>query len=403
MLLFFGASVAFAQVEFPNGLSAYNYVSSYNYSAGTVFYTLSESPTGCDPADGQARSQFGLYSVDGVSWSYYGGGGFSACIGDTFPSMQAGPGQLALPNGTGYYVGAVGNNFTGGSWTDPLNMFNVRYLMFYYDAGTNDVVLQEPLIGLALPPVSPLTFNTAFTNATALGVSSTTVSVDVSYILDTLEYTPGNRPDYIKITTLADGFFSDQQVGSNNGLILPLTDGPHTKNIPLDYVINDGGFPDGDYISFINFWNLNNNSITFGETNIILEFVISGGVVISSTVQEITDGTIPIPETEYQDCSVTNIAGCFQNVFIYTLVPEADAFDKFTTVYEQIENKPPFGYVTAVKNALSGITGNTTPAFAFGDIPFQTDIFDPFKGILAIGLWVLYALFFMGRVNKLDI
>ena len=244
----------------------------------------------------------------------------------------------------------------------------------------------------------PITFQTRFTDAQAQGNSSTSISVDIDYQLNTSEYTANTRPDYITIQFIKDGLFSDQQVAVANKLILPLTDGDHSTIVPVNHA-----FEDGDYFAYIHFWNINTNSITFEQTGVVISFEVVGGVVQNALIEQITDGLTLDEDQLYEDCSISNLDGCFKNALIYVFVPEPDAFDKFTTIYENIENKPPFGYVTAVKNALAGITDGATPAFAFGDIPFQTTIFDPFKAILAIGLWVLYALFFMGRVNKLDI
>lgn len=252
-------------------------------------------------------------------------------------------------------------------------------------------------------PVSPLTFETKFTDATAIGAASTSISIDVDYFLKTSEYTPQNRPDMINVTVLADGFFSDRQVAGASRLILPLTDGNHTKNIPIEWIQDAGGFPDGNYIAYINFFNVNTTSPTFTNTNIVLKFEIDNGAVISSFIETLTTGEDAPPVAQYQDCSLTNLSGCFQNALIFAFVPDADALSRFTTLYQRIENKPPFGYVTSLKNALSGVSNTAVAAFDFGNIPFKTQIFDPFKGIMVIGLWLLYALYFMGRLNKLDI
>jgi len=179
---------------------------------------------------------------------------------------------------------------------------------------------------------------------------------------------------------------------------LPLSDGPGFANIPATY-----NFPDGDYLAYFNFWNINAESITFANTGIVVSFEVSGGVVINSTIEELYTGEELSETITYVDCGLDNITGCLTNALIFTFVPDGDSFDKFLGLYEKIELKPPFGYVNAVKNALSGVGTGSTAAFDFGQIPFIDTIFDPFKVLMAIGLWVLYALFFMGRLNNLHI
>jgi len=268
-----------------------------------------------------------------------------------------------------------------------------RPMLIYGAQGPTNPDLLIPLENQS----TPITFNTRFTNAVAVGASSSTVAINVDYELDTAEYTANTRPDYITIQIINDGFFSDTQVASANELILPLQDGPANVGIPINY-----NFPDGEYFAYIHFWNINTDSITFEETGVVISFEVAGGVVINALIEQITDGLTIDPDI-YEDCSISNLDGCFKNALIFVFVPAPDAFDKFLGLYESIELKPPFGYVNAFKNALGGVGAGITSAFDFGSIPFINNIFDPFKGIIVIGLWVLYAIHFTGRVNNLDI
>jgi hypothetical protein len=242
------------------------------------------------------------------------------------------------------------------------------------------------------------TYETRFTGGTASGISSSTIQLDINYFLDTSEYSAGNRPDYIQVNVLANGFFSDREVTSAKKIILPLSDGQKNAVIPLDH-----DFVDGDYLAYLNFWNINTNSITFSKTLLILSFDIVGGEVVNSSVSEVYDNTNFNPATEYADCGISNLGGCFTNALSFTFAPNPGTFDRFTGLYTEIENKPPFGYVTKIKNALAGVGASTTPAFDFGNIPFIATIFEPFKLLMITGLWIIYALFLMGRLDKLDI
>jgi len=360
-------------------------------------------------------------------WStYWGGGNVGASIkqyAGTHPSTLNPEGsKIGYTNGTlgdwysewqqGYNGGLDGTiNGNSVSWSDIGSHASGAWYWYWAspDGGyyaqfyNNGDGTCEP-VNSATAEISPLTFNTQITGATATGTASTSISINTSYFLDTAEYTPDNRPDTIFINIISNsGEWNGYNVTSGQRLILPLTDGSHTKNVPLEWIQDPGGFPDGDYFAYVNFWNINRDTFTFSETGAIVSFEILGGQVVASNIEALDTGTALPDVNQYQECSFSNISGCFQNALIFTLVPSADAFDQFTSLYERIETKPPFGYVTSLKNALSGVSNSGTPAFSFGSIPFQDDIFDPFKAIMVIGLWLLYALFFMGRVNKLDI
>lgn len=301
-----------------------------------------------------------------------------------------------------------GNSVTWANLSDQFYSGSVYWYWAFPDASyyaqffINPDDTCEPVNATDFGDISPLDFNTRFTDATATGTSSTTISVDVDYILDINEYTANNRPDAISIITLSNGFFNDQQVSNDRRLILPLTNGAQSKNIPLEYLPDNGGFPDGDYISYINFYNINTDNVTFNQANIILSFEISAGAIVSTNVDFISDGQNISTNFDYQECSITNLYGCLVNAFIFTFVPDENALDKFTGAWQQIEQKPPFGYVTSLIDALEN-NAVTTPAFDFGNIPFISTIFDPLKILFSIGLWFIYALFFLGRMDKLDI
>lgn len=346
--------------------------------------------TGVTPGTGQILDC--LSDANAIAGDYIGAPGIAQNVTFTFTGSQC---ELSpyldygfiIAGGSDSGASQQGNfNSTTGPWTGTHKSILIADL----NGPTNpDLLLPET------PVSSPLDFDTRLIEATAQGNSSTSVSFTVDYVLNTSEYTANTRPDYITTQILDD---SGQQITSTNKLILPLSDGFKTTNVPTSYA-----FPDGDYISYFHFWNINSNSITFEQTGLVVSFTISGGSVVNSDLLEQYDGLELSDQLTYEDCSITNVDGCLKNALIFTFVPTPGAFDKFTTLYTKIETKPPFGYVTSLKNALSGLNSNSTSAFDFGAIPFQATIFDPFKAIMIIGLWLLYTLFFMGRVNKLDV
>lgn len=103
-------------------------------------------------------------------------------------------------------------------------------------------------------------------------------------------------------------------------------------------------------------------------------------------------------------CSITSIGGCFQNALAFLFFPSPNILDQFGLLWRQIENKPPFGYVSQTITGLRSINASSTPAFSFGNIPLISTIFTPFRTGLAALLWIgFFIAWYRGRLRHLDI
>lgn len=242
-------------------------------------------------------------------------------------------------------------------------------------------------------------FFTRFTDADLTGTSGTsTLSVD--YFLQVSEFSANNRPDLINVNFVRNSILGDTQVHNQQKLILPLSDGFKTATTAIDYF-----FTDGSYTAFINFWNFNNNFITFSATGITIEFDVVGGT-ISVTDVDVTDGTDLEDQLAYEECSFSNISGCFVNLyrgFIDAITPDPDSFSQFANLWELIQNKPPFGYVTSMVALFTDFDADATPVFDFDGLPFVTSIFDPLLLLMASLLWFFYAVWLYKRLMKFEI
>jgi hypothetical protein len=106
----------------------------------------------------------------------------------------------------------------------------------------------------------------------------------------------------------------------------------------------------------------------------------------------------------YTTCSITDIAGCFQNALIFLFYPSSASVDQFNGLYNQFINKPPFGYIVAIQNALKGINDTATSAFTLQSLPIlNTYLFDPIRLALAWVLWVAFAFVLYHRLKNIAI
>lgn len=102
-------------------------------------------------------------------------------------------------------------------------------------------------------------------------------------------------------------------------------------------------------------------------------------------------------------CSITQIGGCFQNALAFLFYPSPNALDGYATIWENIKNKPPFGYVTITIASLGGFGASSTPAFTFPVLPLMDTIFTPLRTGIGALLWLLFGVMFYKRLRHLDI
>jgi hypothetical protein len=392
-VLFLFAPNAHAQVNEPIFTTGENFadkvtaIGTTTTEFGNLYYRVlvNEDIDGCiSTSSPQLRRQNAQWF--GSSWVLSGGGGTSSCFGgDNFILASTTMDIRVNSASDGYFCQFYGS---GGVTLTETN--HIKHVCVLQTNGGLSYELIETQVDFV---VSPLNFETKFINAIISG-ASTTLEFDVEYYLNTDEYTPTTRPDIIQINILKDGFFNDQQVALEQRFILPLTNGFHFRNIDFDHA-----FQDGNYIAYVNFWNLNSNNFTFSETNIILNFEIAGGLLVDSEILEITNGENIGEQIKYENCSFTNIYGCIINALIYLFVPSASAFDPFFDLAETVDNKPPFGFYTATIEALEIST--SSDAFTMPDLPFQNEIFDPFKNLLGSVMIFGYIFFFTTRAYKI--
>lgn len=111
-----------------------------------------------------------------------------------------------------------------------------------------------------------------------------------------------------------------------------------------------------------------------------------------------------IPTETQNDCTTFDIGCQFQKALMFLFYPSQAVLDRFSSLWQNISTKKPFGYVTMTIDALTDLDTNSAHAFDLGEIPFQTAIFDPFKLALGSILWAVYAIFFyQRRLKHLDI
>lgn len=106
----------------------------------------------------------------------------------------------------------------------------------------------------------------------------------------------------------------------------------------------------------------------------------------------------------YTTCSISDLAGCFQNAIVYLFYPSQSALNQFTGLYDVFIHKPPFGYVVAINSTLSALNDTGTSAFTLTSLPIlNTYVFTPIRTALIWIFWVAFAFVLFHRLKNIQL
>jgi len=205
-----------------------------------------------------------------------------------------------------------------------------------------------------------------FTPANGSITASTAVTVAFDYYIAS-SYLPDIESIRIKLKQI--GGIGTQQFDTTSAVYGTLTNVSHSFTLPTDTV-----------------WEV---SVYFVRPGYLVEEVqiqLSPGF-FSFRFSVETD-----PTNDNIECSITEVAGCFQKVFIFLFQPSDFALSKFTLLYEQIRTKPPFGYGFAIVEELTNTDLMGTEEYTLATFTAMDDIiFTPVRAGLVWLLWVVFA------------
>jgi hypothetical protein len=124
--------------------------------------------------------------------------------------------------------------------------------------------------------------------------------------------------------------------------------------------------------------------------------------IITIPTSTITSSTIQIQTTCDPDSGFFSYSIC--NVIRYLFYPDAAVLNLFSGLTAPIQTKPPLGYFTSIKNALTGLT-SSTPAFTINissDNPVKTTFLTPIRTGLIWILWLAFAFWIFHRFRHFN-
>jgi hypothetical protein len=327
--------------------------------------------------------------------AFPGGGAYATGNSDTSPKFEevglTGTGgntmdcsggynfnMSGMSDGTASILECVKNAST--SWTTYTGDVKCVYALFSVSGGTPTPT------GLVPPPDTQGTYNESPFNGEVVATSGTgDVLVSFDYYLDSEQDPDGNTAEWCMRLVRNDG--AGEAEYCDVVVFDTYTEVSHTfTGLALDsqwdwsIIFTRPGFFIDEY------------SILHAGSN----YFWAGRFTVDSTVQEIY--------TAYTTCSITDLAGCFQNAIVFLFYPSQSSLNDFSNLYDAIKDKPPFGYISAVQTSLQGINDTGTSVFTLETMPIlDTYIFTPVRTAIIWILWLAFIFMFYHRLKNIHL
>jgi hypothetical protein len=113
--------------------------------------------------------------------------------------------------------------------------------------------------------------------------------------------------------------------------------------------------------------------------------------VVEKTQPEIFSDYSTEDDYTAEECSITNLAGCFQNALVWAFKPTRESLEGLTESYDVLKNKAPFGYFHSLEDGLGEINfseySSEGEAFDLGDVSSASSVLSP----LRTGIGILFS------------
>ena len=118
-------------------------------------------------------------------------------------------------------------------------------------------------------------------------------------------------------------------------------------------------------------------------------------------------GTLPTEAWVASSCTWIDFStwgGCLTNLARDLFYPDSASLSQFNSLYTEYQNKPPFGYISAIQTSLKSLNDTNTSAFTLQSLPIlNTYIFDPLRLALAWILWLAFAFVLFTRFKHIQL
>jgi hypothetical protein len=105
-------------------------------------------------------------------------------------------------------------------------------------------------------------------------------------------------------------------------------------------------------------------------------------------------------------CSISDLSGCIKEGICWAFVPPTGSTPDWNDLKIAVQNKPPFGYVSALTAGIAGINASDTPAYVIMSSQTKTDfsgLFDPIRNAITVIIYFAGLVWLYIRAKNLTV
>lgn len=139
-------------------------------------------------------------------------------------------------------------------------------------------------------------------------------------------------------------------------------------------------------------------------TSSVISFVLNSPQTVSGTF---TTPTSTASSTDWVltcDPDDPLIERSLCNVAKFLFYPDSTAMSNLSNIKDDLQNKPPFGYIQSVSDAIDNINYSATSSAGLVDLSDLSDnLFTPLKTVVSSILWIVFVFWLFGRARHLEL
>ena len=153
------------------------------------------------------------------------------------------------------------------------------------------------------------------------------------------------------------------------------------------------------YFAYANI--LDNTGETYATSSLISFTTGNYGNMVATTTILIPQFTAPEASSTCSNYGWIGSELCQVGVFLF--IPSSKALQNFVNIKDNVANKPPFGYFTAIQNALTGLSNSSTSVIISNSTASAfSSVFGRIRTAMTWILWLIFGFWLFHRIRNFE-